>query len=148
MRYELFLRRVSDADDLDDRVLVALAELAEEQQLTLEPYRDEAGRLRGVDLGVPLDAPTARCRALGELALEQAEQLELTVFDPQQAKTLGEANLDELEARFEASASVVRMGFSPQSAAPRSSSSKLWLALGALVLFLLVAGRVLSCVMS
>lgn len=148
MRYELFLRRHSDADDLDNEVLAALDELAETHQLTLEPYRDEAKKLRGVDLGVPLDAPTARCRALGEQALAAGKIHQLTVFDPQQAQLLSEATLDELEARFEASAGVVRMGFTPQSAAPRSSSSKLWLALGALVLFLLVAGRLLSCVMS
>ncbi|PID39714.1 MAG: hypothetical protein CSB49_00900 [Proteobacteria bacterium] len=148
MRYELFLRRVGDEDDLDDETLLALVELADARQLTLDPYRDEGGQLRGVDLGLPFDAPTSRCRELGELALELGERYALTVFDPQQTRTLTKADLDELEARFETSAGVVRMGFSPESAAPRRSSSKLWMALGALSLFLLFAGRLLSCAMS
>jgi hypothetical protein len=154
LRYELFLRcaggpdDLDGLDDLDEDALPVIAEQASELQLTLDPYRDERDRLRGVDLGLPLDAPASHSRKLGELALALAKAHQLTIFDPQQSQTLTQADLDQLKSHFEASAGVVRMGFSPESAAPRSSSSKLWLALGALVLFVLVAGRALSCAMS
>jgi hypothetical protein len=90
MRYELFLR---GSTPLTEATLADCRQRATAADLSLDPYRNAEGELRGVDLGSDPDAP--RAARLCTLAFDLAREHELTVFDPQlgRAVTAGDEEL-------------------------------------------------------
>lgn len=144
-RYELFLR---GEEALSQQALEASRQRASAAGLHHELFSEGEGATRGVDLGLPLDAPPGRCQDLCAAALELAAEHDLTVFDPQQGRALGSGDGEAVEERFRISADIIRVGVSAVRSPQRRASSRLWLALGGLVLALLLAGRLLGCLLS
>ena len=111
-----------------------------------EPYAADGGTL-GVDLGVDVDdprGPTALC----EVAFSLAEELRLSVFDPQLGRVVTAGEKAEIRRQLEQTSSFSQAALVTPSAAPTSALPAtvwVWLVLiGAAVLLYLVS-QLMTC---
>ena len=141
-RYELFLRAGAALTEKTLHELDAECRAAS-PPIALDPYRDEGGALRGVDLGVDPAEPGA-VKRLCELAFELAQSRTLTVFDPQLGRIVSSpsesAAIEEQAARGGAFAE----GASLSGAAGGSpASTRLWLIVAAVLIGVILLMRFL-----
>jgi len=143
MRYELFLR---SERPLSEASLAAVARVAAEDGLAVEPYRDEVG-VRGVDLGAEMHNALA-ARALPRRAVELAEAHHLTLFDPQLGRIITEADLPLVRERMTGTQAFVEAALVPDAVTPARGmgpAATLALAGAAVVVMVTLLGRLAGC---
>lgn len=148
MRYELFLRRLSEPLDQGELDAVCEAAAQEGDEVHVDPYRDEEGALLGVDLGIDVAAPAGAAR-LCRLAFDVVGTHRLSLFDPQLGRTITKGDEELVQQRFDQSAAFdvaapIATASSP-SAGGLSPGVKLWLAVTGVFVLVLLVGRWLSC---
>ena len=144
MRYELFLRRLSEALDQEELDAVCEAAAQEGGEVHVDPYRDEDGALLGVDLGIDVDQPAGAAQ-LCRVAFEVAGAHRLSLFDPQLGRAVAEGDEELVQQRFDQGAAFevaapIATASSP-SPGGLSPGVKLWLAVIGLIALALLVGR-------
>ena len=149
MRYELFLR---SAAPLTEAVVEQIRTANED--LSVDPYQDEAGMLMGVDLGVELEDP-AGPRLLLKAAFPLALDHGLRMFDPQLGRPITDADHEMVTEQMERT--MAFMQSMPVSTAGQlvsgqqegiSATTRLWLMIGGAMALALLASQGLTCMFS
>ncbi len=145
MRYELFLR---STEPLTEAQLDAVAKKLEGTSgaVDVEAYT-EGGQPLGVDLVVDVEDPRATT-ALCESAFSLAEELQLTVYDPQLSRPVTAGEEEEIRQQLEqvstfSEAALVAPAAGEPSAMP--STVWIWLVLIGAALLLYVVSQLMTC---
>ncbi len=145
MRYELFLR---SASPLSEQLLDEMRGVC--QEMTLEPFLQGEESV-GVDLGVDVEDPAA-ARLLLKAAFSLAEQHGLSIFDPQLGRQVTEADRELITTQvgrttaFMQAMPVSLAGMEQSADEGISSSTRLWLMIGGLIVLAMAVSQMLTCV--
>lgn len=145
MRYELFLR---STDALTKAQLDAIAKKLEGNSgaVDVEAYT-EGGQPLGVDLVVDVEDPRA-ATALCEVAFSVADELKLSVYDPQLSRPVTAGEEEEIRQQLEQVSTFSEAALvSPAAGEPSTMPSTVWvwLVLIGAALLLYVVSQLMTC---